>query len=151
MFFSNGIIGLAVRSIGNAGRKIAFKRYKSRLKRNLAIVIAISAAFVSTVRGIEMCFCDKDPDGCGEACHDCSHHTESHDDDCAHLKLDVSDIISISSALNIPLFTPCVMTPVFTAYTASGIGIRPAHRPQAPPDKLPDRYQFYSYRLFPRS
>lgn len=151
MFFTNGIIGLATRSIGDVRRKIAFKRCKTCLKRNLAVVLAVTVAFVSTVRGIEMCFCDKDPDGCGEVCHDCSHHTESHDDNCAHLKLNVSDIINISSVLNIPLFPPCLMAPVFTAYTVVGIDIRSAHQPQAPPEKLPDRYQYYSYKLFPRS
>lgn len=121
-----------------------------KLKRGLTIAIAMAVAFVSVVRGIEMCFCDKDPDGCGEACHDCSHDHGSDENSCAHLKFDISDVATASSNCPATHLMTCVAPAPFIPVTA-GYREEAVVPAQAPPDKPSDRFRHYSTRLFPRS
>ena len=58
-----------------------------------------------------ICFCDTDPDGCGEHCHDCSDPET--DDSCKHLTIQIdeflvpqTDMATVTDGLAMPSFCP---------------------------------------------
>ena len=96
-----------------------------------------------------ICFCDTDPDGCGEHCHDCSEpETE---DSCKHLSIQIdeflvpqTDTATATDGLELPV--------CFTASLNFAISPEPVVRPvsTAPPDSG-GTYVSYSTRIYPRS
>ena len=96
-----------------------------------------------------ICFCDTDPDECGEHCHDCSEpETE---DSCKHLTIQIdeflvpqTDTATVTDGLAMPV---CIMAPQIAS-----IPSEPAIRPisTAPPDSG-GTYVSYSTRIHPRS
>ena len=96
-----------------------------------------------------ICFCDTDPDGCGEHCHDCSEpETE---DSCKHLTIQIdeflvlqTDTATVTDGLAIPDYT---MVPQIAAIPSEPV-IRPIST--APPD-TGGTYVSYSTRIHLRS
>lgn len=96
----------------------------------------------------ELCFCDPDPDNCGEHCHDCEDHSE---DECLHLAVDVDDFLAPQTGVSLP----AVSLAFFSApsFTVVEIPVRPRLRPSstAPLDGGGGIYVSYSKRLHPLS
>ena len=96
-----------------------------------------------------ICFCDTDPDECGEHCHDCSEpETE---DSCKHLTIQIdeflvpqTDTATVTDGLAIPV---CTMVPQIAAIPSEPV-IRPIST--APPDSG-GTYVSYSTRIHLRS
>ena len=118
-------------------------------KMGTAAVRAAAVLYVTfcAYGSIEICFCDPDPDDCGEHCHDCSGHS---DDECRHFAVDVDDILAPQTGVPLPevdLAFFCAPSPA-----AGEIPVRPRLRPSstAPPDG-DGTYISYSKRLNPLS
>ena len=70
-------------------------------KLGKAAIRAVSVLYVALCLcwSAEICFCDPDPDNCGEHCHECDGHTE---DDCLHLSVDVDDFLVPQTGVPLP-------------------------------------------------
>ena len=96
-----------------------------------------------------ICFCDTDPDECGEHCHDCSEpETE---DSCKHLTIQIdeflvpqTDMTAVTDGLPMPAFFP---VPQIAAVPSEPV-MRPIST--APPD-TGGTFVSYSTRIHQRS
>ena len=96
-----------------------------------------------------ICFCDTDPDECGEHCHDCSEpETE---DPCKHLTIQIdeflvpqTDMTAVTDGLPMPAFFP---VPQIAAVPSEPV-MRPIST--APPD-TGGTFVSYSTRIHQRS
>ena len=96
-----------------------------------------------------ICFCDTDPDECGEHCHDCSEpETE---DSCKHLTIQVDEFLVPQTDMDVAadgLEAPaCLSVPPIAAIPSEPV-IRPVST--APPDSG-GTYVSYSTRIHLRS
>lgn len=113
---------------------------KTMKKAKKAFHAAVSAAAVLLAsfflcRPIELCLCDKDPDGCGEECHDCS---SEHCGECDHVTVDSVDSTTVTSKVSLPEVIygqPASPSPAATADETLPAAIPPSTAPPWPPSE----------------
>ena len=96
-----------------------------------------------------ICFCDTDPDGCGEHCHDCSEpETE---DSCKHLTIQIDEFL-VPQTDTVAATDGLLITICFTDPQTAAIPPEPVISPisTAPPDSG-GAYVSYSTRIHPQS
>ena len=122
------------------------------MRKAAAVVMAAVAFSVAAVRGAELCLCDEDSDGCGQACHECGVPASdgvSDDGGCLHLDGSSVDPAPANTGVRLPVVW---FSPVAVPYDVRLAVSEPESLPCAigPPSELP-AFCRYSVRLMPRS
>ena len=139
------------------------------LKVNAAAVVALASLAVCLTGLVQVCRCDADPDGCGQACHVCDdgaigaacpsgeacaalgeETAACSAAPCDHLTLSVGDLFATSASVSAPAF--CAAPPAWPALarrTAHPLRLRPVST--APPDAGACCALSSFTRLYPRS
>ena len=130
-----------------------------------AMACAVAAALLLG-NSLEICLCEADPDGCGEACHDCSAphapvcapdiRTDAGPsllavDDCHHIQIAVDGLMPFDGSVR-PVTAIAVARPSQSADLPHEV-VRKALLPRAtaPPSASGGGYLLYSRRLCPLS
>jgi hypothetical protein len=96
---------------------------------------------------IQFCFCDTDPDGCGQTCHECP---ADDDDACNHLTVQIDTPVVAHTLIPLPAISISSPAPLADiSFAPQTLPRRPCST--APPDRGKSTFLLSSARLFPRA
>jgi hypothetical protein len=126
---------------------------RGRVRGWVALVAAGALAFAAVLGGTVLCFCNDDPDDCGEVCHDCCTGDDgTHEEEaCDHLVVATPDLQVTSSF--VPMSGPVAEIGrfVYPKPVVCPPIARPPARAAAPPDQQADSALFRVKSILLRS
>lgn len=124
------------------------------MRKCAAVVMASVVSFVAVVRGEALCFCDEDPDDCGQACHECGTSVPEglcESQGCQHLELTI-DLAMTDDGVALTSTDDATSAPLLTVLLHPfGNGFAVLRTTSPPLPRLESPYCSCSSRLFPRS